>query len=72
MREELIARGLRTREEYDRRDERIREARRREAEELEATKKEKRARNKHIRVGDIQGAPESTIDDLLADDEDEG
>lgn len=72
MREELIARGLRTREEYDRRDERLREARRREAEELEATKKEKRARNKHLRVGDIQGAPESTIDDLLADDEDEG
>lgn len=70
MREELIAKGLRTREEYERRDKRLQEARRKEADEAEAAKKEKRARNKHLRVGDIQCAPESTIDDLLGDDED--
>lgn len=71
MREELIAKGLRTREEYERRDRRLREARRKEAEEAEAAKKEKRERDKHLRVGDIRGAPESTIDDLLGDDEDD-
>lgn len=71
MREKLIARGLRTRKEYDRRDARLREKRRREAEELEAAKKEKKARAKHPRVGKQQGAHECTLDDLFADDEDD-
>ncbi len=70
MREQLISKRLRTRVEYELRDQRVRDARRKEAEEAAAAKREKKARNKHLRVGSMQGGTESTIDDLLGNDDD--